>query len=71
MNLPDTKKAYHVAMGAGHFGIFNGRKWREDVAPVVEQFIRRHDTAKVAPAPLRVVLPKHVEPAVTPGVEVA
>jgi poly(3-hydroxybutyrate) depolymerase len=38
---------------------------------VVEQFIRRHDTAKVAPAPLRVVLPQHVEPDVTPGVELA
>jgi len=71
VNLPDAKKAYHMALGAGHYGIFNGRKWREGVAPVVEQFIRRHDTAKVSPAPLRVVLPQHVEPAVTPGAEVA
>ncbi|MFZ4380510.1 MAG: polyhydroxyalkanoate depolymerase [Sandarakinorhabdus sp.] len=71
VNLPDTKKAYHMALGAGHYGIFNGRKWREGVAPVVEQFIRRHDTAEVAPAPLRVVLPQHVEPDVTPGVELA
>lgn len=71
VNLPESKKAYHLAVGAGHYGIFNGRKWRETVAPVVEQFVRTHDTAKVAPAPLRVVVPHHVEPAVTPGVEVA
>lgn len=37
--LPDEKKAYHLAAGAGHYGIFNGRKWRERIAPVVEQFI--------------------------------
>ncbi|WP_439547317.1 polyhydroxyalkanoate depolymerase [Sandarakinorhabdus sp.] len=71
VNLPDSKKAYHMAMGAGHYGIFNGRKWREGVAPVVEQFMRKHDTAKVAPAPLRVVIPHHIEPDVTPGIEVA
>ena len=38
--LPEEKKAYHLAMGAGHYGIFNGRKWREKIAPVVEGFIR-------------------------------
>jgi poly(3-hydroxybutyrate) depolymerase len=37
--LPEEKKAYHLALGAGHYGIFNGRKWREKIAPVVEQFI--------------------------------
>ena len=71
VNLADAKKQYHLALGAGHYGIFNGRKWREGVAPVVEQFIRAHDTGKVAPAPLRVVTPRHVEPQVPPGVEVA
>jgi poly(3-hydroxybutyrate) depolymerase len=71
VNLPDAKKHYHLAAGAGHYGIFNGRKWRETIAPVVEQFIRTHDSGKVAPAPLRVVTPRHVEPQVPPGVEVA
>lgn len=71
VNLPDSKKQYHLAEGAGHYGIFNGRKWREVIAPVMETFVRAHDTAKVAPAPLRVVLPAHIEPDVTPGVEVA
>jgi poly(3-hydroxybutyrate) depolymerase len=71
VNLSDDKKLYHVAMGAGHYGIFNGSKWRESIAPLVEQFIRTHDTGRVAPAPLRVVLPRHVEPVVPPGVEVA
>jgi poly(3-hydroxybutyrate) depolymerase len=70
-NLADDKKAYHLAVGAGHYGIFNGSKWRDTIAPVVEQFIRKHDSGRVAPAPLRVVVPRHVEPEVPPGVEVA
>lgn len=41
--LPKAKKAYHLAAGAGHYGIFNGRKWREKIAPVVEKFIKAND----------------------------
>ncbi|WBY17184.1 polyhydroxyalkanoate depolymerase [Erythrobacteraceae bacterium WH01K] len=40
--LPEEKKAYYLAAGAGHYGIFNGSKWREKVAPTVEKFIARH-----------------------------
>ena len=71
VNLPESKKQYFLAMGAGHYGIFNGSKWRDTIAPVVEQFVRTHDTRRVAPAPARVVIPLHIEPAVTPGAEVA
>jgi poly(3-hydroxybutyrate) depolymerase len=42
-HLPAERKKYHLAEGAGHYGIFNGRKWREKIAPVVERFIRAHD----------------------------
>jgi poly(3-hydroxybutyrate) depolymerase len=41
--LPAANKKYHLAKGAGHYGIFNGRKWREKIAPVVERFIAEHD----------------------------
>ena len=41
-NLPETKKKYYMAEGAGHYGIFNGSKWRNKVAPVVEAFIAEH-----------------------------
>lgn len=39
MGLPASRKQYHLAEGVGHYGIFNGRKWREKIAPVVEKFI--------------------------------
>ena len=40
--LPDGKKHYHLAPEVGHYGIFNGRKWRERIAPVVENWIETH-----------------------------
>ena len=42
-NLPDKMKHYHLAMGVGHYGIFNGSKWRARIAPVVEKWIAQHD----------------------------
>jgi poly(3-hydroxybutyrate) depolymerase len=37
--LPKTRREYFLAPDVGHYGIFNGRKWREKIAPVVERFI--------------------------------
>jgi poly(3-hydroxybutyrate) depolymerase len=36
--------------GAGHYGIFSGRRWREKVYPEVRSFVRRFDRAAKAPA---------------------
>jgi poly(3-hydroxybutyrate) depolymerase len=41
--LPDAKKKYHMQAGVGHYGIFNGRKWRELVRPVITDWIEKHD----------------------------
>ena len=37
--LKAEKKLYYMAKDVGHYGIFNGRKWRERIAPAVEKFI--------------------------------
>jgi poly(3-hydroxybutyrate) depolymerase len=37
--LPDSKKASHVEPGAGHYGIFAGRSWRDNIRPLVLDFI--------------------------------
>ncbi|MDP9086566.1 MAG: polyhydroxyalkanoate depolymerase [Pseudomonadota bacterium] len=39
--LKASQKQYYKAEGAGHYGIFNGRKWREIIAPVVEDFFAK------------------------------
>ncbi|MES2137451.1 MAG: polyhydroxyalkanoate depolymerase [Pseudomonadota bacterium] len=41
--LPKAKKQYFLARDVGHYGIFNGRKWREQIAPVVDKFIAAND----------------------------
>jgi poly(3-hydroxybutyrate) depolymerase len=42
--LPAKLKKYHLAETVGHYGIFNGSKWRDRIAPVVEQWIASHDS---------------------------
>ena len=39
-NLPEEKKRYYMAEKVGHYGIFNGSKWRNQIAPVVEEWIK-------------------------------
>lgn len=40
--LPDSKKQYYMAEHVGHYGIFNGSRWRKIIAPVVEDWIATH-----------------------------
>ena len=48
--LPDSLKASHVEPGAGHYGIFAGRSWRDNIRPLVIEFMNANSSA---PAPKR------------------
>lgn len=37
--LPDEKKAGYIEIGAGHYGIFAGKSWRNRIRPLVLDFI--------------------------------
>lgn len=39
-NLPDSRKAYHLQEGVGHYGVFNGSRYRAIIAPRIASFIR-------------------------------
>ena len=41
--LPEAMKKYHLAPEVGHYGIFNGSRWRSSIAPVVDEWIARHN----------------------------
>lgn len=41
--LVERRKRYFLAEQVGHYGIFNGGKWRKQIAPVVEDWMKRHD----------------------------
>ncbi len=40
--LAKASKRHFKAMGVGHYGIFNGSKWRDMIAPIVEDWIATH-----------------------------
>jgi poly(3-hydroxybutyrate) depolymerase len=39
-NIAQERKHHLLAEGAGHYGIFSGRRWRQHIYPVVRDFIR-------------------------------
>ena len=41
--IPAERRSHHVQVGVGHYGIFSGRRWRDEIAPRLRDFIRRHD----------------------------
>ena len=43
--LPDDKKASHLEDGAGHYGIFAGKSWRNNIRPLVLDFIDDNEQA--------------------------
>jgi poly(3-hydroxybutyrate) depolymerase len=45
--IPASRQFHYDAMGAGHYGIFSGRRWREQVYPEVQRFIARFDAEAV------------------------
>ena len=43
-NLPASKQFHHYQENVGHYGIFNGRRWRNEIMPRLRHFIRHFDT---------------------------
>ncbi len=48
--IPAGRKFHNDVLGAGHYGIFSGRRWREVVYPGVRSFIKRHNQGAPAAA---------------------
>ncbi len=42
--VPKSRQKHYEVKGAGHYGIFSGRRWRESVYPQVRDFIAAHNT---------------------------
>jgi poly(3-hydroxybutyrate) depolymerase len=58
--LPAGHKAKHLERGAGHYGIFAGGSWRNNIRPLVLRFIDAHGAApppRALPRP-RMALPQ-------------
>lgn len=40
--LPNARRAHFVAEETGHFGLFNGSRWRTEIAPRLRDFLHAH-----------------------------
>ena len=40
--LDDAMRGHHEQDGVGHYGLFNGRRFRDEIKPVIAGFIRQH-----------------------------
>jgi poly(3-hydroxybutyrate) depolymerase len=48
--IPAERREHYIVKGAGHYGIFSGRRWREMAYPEVRKFILEHQAPMKAPA---------------------
>ena len=55
--IPKNRQFHYDAIGAGHYGIFSGRRWREKIYPRVREFIASHQPAPAAARTLAAVTP--------------
>ena len=78
--IAKNARQHFEAKGAGHYGIFSGRRWRDQVYPEVKAFILAHHAAPIAaakpalqtiakPVVDKSVVKPVVEPAVKPVVK--
>ncbi|MGH1455260.1 MAG: polyhydroxyalkanoate depolymerase [Alphaproteobacteria bacterium] len=50
-SLPQRKQFHHFQLECGHYGIFNGRRWKEQIMPRIRHFIRDMDAKDISPIP--------------------
>ncbi len=43
--IPDAMRHHHLQRDVGHYGVFNGSKFRREIVPVMLDFIRTHSGA--------------------------
>ena len=63
--VPKERQFHYDVVGAGHYGIFSGRRWRDIVYPQVRDFIARFETERAGKA----VASRVAKPKGTPAVK--
>jgi poly(3-hydroxybutyrate) depolymerase len=58
--IPDEKRVHYLQPKVGHYGVFNGSRFRAEVAPRIADFIRSNTGTVVrrSPGPAHVAIPK-------------
>ena len=45
-SLPDSMRRHHLQAQVGHYGVFNGSRFRSEIAPAIVSFIHEHSAAR-------------------------
>ncbi|MGL4637574.1 MAG: polyhydroxyalkanoate depolymerase [Beijerinckiaceae bacterium] len=45
INLPKSKQLYHLQKDVGHYGVFNGSRFRKEIAPAIKGFMANNSSA--------------------------
>jgi poly(3-hydroxybutyrate) depolymerase len=53
VNIPDSRKRYYLARGVGHYGVFNGSRFRNEIAPRIREFIAATDAGAETMKPVK------------------
>lgn len=45
-NIPKNRRGHHLQKGVGHYGVFNGSKFKAHVAPLIKKFMRAAEAGR-------------------------
>lgn len=52
-NLPQEKKLHHLQPGVGHYGVFNGSRFRKEIVPRIVAFVNKNADDRTAQKPAK------------------
>ncbi|NNL88661.1 MAG: polyhydroxyalkanoate depolymerase [Marinicaulis sp.] len=53
VNIPSKMQLDYIQPKVGHYGVFNGSRWRNEIKPKLAAFIAKHDGADAKRAPMK------------------
>src|SRR5690606_4442708 len=51
--VPQDHRVHYVQEGVGHYGVFNGTRWRTEIQPRIREFIRTVSHKRPSDEPAR------------------
>ncbi|UWM81360.1 polyhydroxyalkanoate depolymerase [Rhizobium sp. SRDI969] len=55
VNIPEDMRMHYLQPDVGHYGVFNGSRFRREIAPRIIDFVRQHSRSAVKPPLPRVI----------------
>jgi len=55
VNIPEDMRMHYLQPDVGHYGVFNGSRFRREIAPRILDFVRQHSRSAVKPPVPRVI----------------